>query len=65
MKLHKNDRSNKSSILDILSSQVICPCPGAIYMYMYKIMKKIYVKSDFRSVYLKLTADGQSGKSFL
>ena len=40
MKLHKNDCSNKSSIL---AQKVFYPglsslCPGAIYMY--KIMKK-------------------------
>ena len=40
LELHKNDRSNGTSILaiEILSSEVICSCPGAIYMY--QIMKK-------------------------
>ena len=32
---------------------------------MYKIMKKIYVKSEFKAVLLKLTADVQSDNSFL
>ena len=63
MKLHKNDRSNKNSTLEILSSEVICPCPGALYMY--KIIKKIYVKAEFIAILLKLTANVQSDNSFL
>ena len=64
MKLRKNDQSNKSSIsVEILSSEVICPCPRATNMY--KIMKKIYVKSEFKAVLLKLTANVQSNDSFL
>ena len=39
------------------------PLPEAIYMY--KIMKKIYVKSGFKAVILKLTANVQSDNSFL
>ena len=48
MKLHKNDQSNKSFLL----AQKFCHlrlsafCPGAIYVF--KIMKKIYVKSEFK-----------------
>ena len=33
------------------------PLPGA--KYMYKIMKKIYVKSEFKAVNPKLTANVQ------
>ena len=65
MKLHKNDRSNNKLYIsiEILSSEVICPYPGAIYMY--KIMKKIYVKSKFKVVLMKLTANVHSDNSFL
>ena len=39
MKLHKMIEVTKVYIsLEILSSEVVCPCPGAIYMY--KIMNK-------------------------
>ena len=34
-------------------------------MYMFKIMKKIYVKSEFKAVLLKFTANVQSDNSFL
>ena len=37
--------------------------PRAIYMY--EIMKNIYVKSEFVAVLLKLTANVQSDNSFL
>ena len=60
--LHKNDRTNKSSIVE-MSSEVICPCSGAIYMYNF--MKKIYVKSEFKAVLLKLTANVPRDNSFL
>ena len=64
MKLHKNDRSNKSCILVTnMSSEVICPCPGDIYMY--KIMNNIYVKSEFKTILLKFTANVQIDNSFL
>ena len=64
MKLHKNYRSNKLYInIEILSSEVICPCPEAIYMC--KIIKKIHVKSKFKAVLMKLTANVQSDNSFL
>ena len=48
--------------LRILSSDVICPCPGAIHMY--KTMKKIYVKSEFKAV-LKLTANDKCANCVL
>ena len=40
-----------------------CPCPGAIYMY--KIMKKIWKKSDFKEVFLKLATNNRSDKRFV
>ena len=64
MKLYKMVEVTKLYIsLEILSSEVICPCPGAIYMY--KIMKKIYIKSEFKAVPLKLTANVESDNIFL
>ena len=39
---------------------ISCPCPR-----MYKIMKKIYIKSEFKLVFLKLAANDQSSKSLL
>ena len=52
MKLHKNDRSNKSYIsLEILSFEVFYPYPGVIYMY--KIKKhpyKIRVQISFSEI---------------
>ena len=50
MKLQKKkDRSNKNLLIsiEILSSEVICPCPGAIYMF--KIMKKNLCKIRVQS----------------
>ena len=34
--------------MEILSSEVTCPCPGAVYMF--KIVKKIYVKSSLQNL---------------
>ena len=38
---------------------------GHIHVYMYKIMKKICIKSDFKEIFLKLIANDQSDKRFL
>ena len=64
MKLYKNDRSKKKLYisLEILSSEVICSCLG---LYTCINHEKIYVKSDFKAVLLKLTASVQSDNSFL
>ena len=45
------------------SQGVVSPCPGAIYMY--KIMKKNCIKSDFKEIFLKLVANDQNDKPFL
>ena len=37
------------------SQGVVRPCPGAIYMY--KIMKKNHIKSDFKEIFFKLVAN--------
>ena len=42
---------------------VVSPCPGAIYMY--KIMKKNCIKSDFKEIFWKLVANDGSDKRFL
>ena len=41
----------------------VCTCPGAIYMY--KIMKNNYIKSDFKEILLKLVTNDRSDKMFL
>ena len=64
-KLATNDRSNKMFLLTskFRSRRVISPCHGAIYMY--KIMKKKCIKSDFKEIFLKLVANDGSDKRFL
>ena len=49
--------------LKVCPQGVVRPCPGAIYMY--KIMKKNGIKSDFKEIFLKLVANDQSDKRFL
>ena len=41
----------------------VSPCPGAIYMY--KIIKKNCIKSDFKEIFLKLVTNDRSDKMFL
>ena len=47
-------------MLKIYPIGVISPCPR-----MYKIMKKIYINSEFKAVFPKLAANDQSSKSLL
>ena len=64
MKLHKNDQSNKSSIF----AQKFCHLRlSALALGLYTCTKswKIYVKSEFKAILLKLTANVQSDNSFL
>ena len=65
LKLATNDRSDKMFLLTskFCSQGVVSPCPGAIYMY--KIMQKMYIKSDFKEIFLKLVANDRSDKRFL
>ena len=42
---------------------VVCPCPGAIYMW--KNIKKMWIKSEFKEICLKLATNGRSDKGFL
>ena len=46
-----------------LSLGIVRPCPGAIYTY--KIMKKFWIKSDFKEIFLKLATNDRSDKMFL
>ena len=57
-----NGQSDKGFMLT--SKGDVCPCPGAIYIYIYKIIK-MYIKSDFKEIFLKLATNGQSDKGFL
>ena len=65
LKLATNDRSDKMFLLTskFHPQRVVSPCPGAIYMY--KIMKKNCIKSDFKEIFLKLVANDGSDKRFL
>ena len=42
--------------------RVVCPCPGAIYMW--KTLK-MCIKSEFKEICLKLATNGRSDKGFL
>ena len=65
LKLATNDWSDKMFLLTskFRSHGVVSPCPGAVYMY--KIMKKNCIKSDFKEIVLKLVANDRSDKRFL
>ena len=54
MKLHtNNDQSDKMFLLTtkLYPQGVVSPCPGAIYMY--EIMKKKCIKSDFKEIFFE------------
>ena len=65
LKLATNARSDKMFPLTskFHPQGVVSPCPGAIYIY--KIMKKNCMKSDFKEIFLKLVANDGSDKKFL
>ena len=65
MKFAPNDRNDKMFLLTLKfrPQGVVSPCPGAIYMY--KIMKKKCIKSDFQKNFFKLNANEHSDKRFL
>ena len=52
-----------SVVIKILSLICCLPLPGAIYMW--KNMKKMCIKSDFKDIVLKLATNGQNDKGFL
>ena len=58
LKLATNDRSDKKFLLTskLCPQGMYAPCPGAIYMYF--IMKKNCIKSDFKEISLKLATNG-------
>ena len=64
-KLATNVQSDKAFLLasKFWPQCVVCPLPGAIYMW--KNMKKTCIKSDFKEIVLKLATNGQSDKGFL
>ena len=65
MKLHKNDRSNKSSILAYKFCHLrLTALALGLYIHVQN-HEKIYVKSMFKAVLMKLTANVQSDNSFL
>ena len=47
-------------MLKIYPIGVNFPCPG-----IYKIIEKIHIKSEFKAVFLKLTANDQSSKGLI
>ena len=49
--------------IQTLSSGAVCLCPWAIYMY--KIMKFLFIKTDFKEMFLKLVTNDRSNKMFL
>ena len=65
LKLALNEWNDKTFLLTLKLCPLgaVCPCPGAIYMY--KVMKKKCIKSDFKEIFLKLATNDQSDKMFL
>ena len=65
LKLATNECSDKKFLLTSKFCRlgIVCPFPGAIYMY--KIMKKKCIKSDVKKIFLKLATNDQSDKMFL
>ena len=63
-KLATNGQSDKEFLLTskFCPQRVVCPCPGAIYMYK---TFKMCLKSYFKEIVLKLATNGQSDKGFL
>ena len=64
MKLHKNDRSNKSCILAEKFCHLRLSALAWGYIHVQN-HENIYVKSEFKEVPSKLTANVQSDNSFL
>ena len=64
LKFAINGQSDKGFLLTskVCPQGVLCPWPGAIYMY--KIIK-MCIKSDFEKINLKLALYGQTEKAFL
>ena len=52
-----------SVVIKILSPMDYLPLPGAIYIWWN--MKKMYIKSDFKTIFFKPATNGQSDKGFL
>ena len=65
-----NGQSYKGFLLTskICPQGVVCPCPGAIYMF--KIIKNVYIRNGKKSrlqrdFFFKLATNGQSDMEFL
>ena len=65
LKLAANGQSGKAFLLpsEFCPQRVVCLCPGAIYMW--KNIKKMCIKSEFKEICLKLATNGRSDKGFL
>ena len=57
LKLATNGQSDKAFLLtsEFCPQRVVCPCPGAIYMW--KNIKKMCIKSEFKEICLKLATN--------
>ena len=64
-KLATNGQCDKAFLLtsEFCPQRVVCPYPGAIYMW--KNIKKMCIKSEFKEICLKLATNGRSDKGFL
>ena len=65
LKLATNGQSDKAFLLTsgFCPQRVVCPCPRAIYMW--KNIKKMCIKLEFKEMFLKLATNGRSDKGFL
>ena len=63
LKLATNGQSDKAFLLPsgFCPQGVVCPCPGAIYIW----EKKVCIKSEFKEICLKLATNGRSDQGFL
>ena len=60
-KLATNGQGDNAFLLTsaFCPQRVVCPCPGAIYMWK-NIKKKLCIKSEFKEICLKLATNGRS-----
>ena len=65
LKLATNGQSDEALLLTsgFCPQRVVCPCPTAIYMW--KTLKSVYIKSEFKEICLKLATNARSDKGFL
>ena len=58
-------RNGLSVVIKILSPMDCLPLPEAIYTYMVKHEKKMYIKSDLKAIGFKPATNGQSDMGFV